>query len=259
MTLVGNSQIEPHVHVRIKQKEFAGLYLFVDFALDILEGETLVVLGPSGSGKTTLLRLICGLDQDYTGTIEFPGSPYPLGNVGYVFQDVRLFPWMTVAQNIRFADRQGSVSKERIDQLLSLVGLDERASRLYPQQLSGGMGKRVALARALAHRPALLLLDEPFSDLDARSKYAMYETLIRYKFQQDPPMTILLVTHDLDEAAYLSDRIIILSDGRPARLVREFKVPLPQPRKRSDPAYLSLCTELMVQIISDVDRELTKE
>jgi sulfonate transport system ATP-binding protein len=189
------------VRVRIERKQFDRVLLYSNFELTVQFGQTLVVLGPSGSGKTTLLRMISGLDREFSGEMTF-AAPDGAGGVppGYVFQEVRLFPWMSVARNIQFAASRGAVGKERVTELLYLVGLDEGVGSLYPRQLSGGMAKRVALARALAGSPVLLLLDEPFSELDAKSKFAMYESLLRYKSLRSPPLTIILVTHDIDEA-----------------------------------------------------------
>jgi sulfonate transport system ATP-binding protein len=245
-----------HMAIRIDKKEFGGVLLFADFELNVQAGETLVVLGPSGSGKTTLLRLISGLDKEYLGEVRCLDPNSEQAAPGYVFQDVRLFPWMTVAQNLQFASTSRAMTHQRVGELLAIVGLPNRTALLYPRQLSGGMGKRAALARALAGEPRLLLLDEPFSELDAKSKFAMYESLLRCKSLQSPPLTIMLVTHDIDEAVYLGDRIVVLGEGRPATLVRELEVPLARPRARSDSSYVDLCTMLIRTIVSDVDREL---
>jgi sulfonate transport system ATP-binding protein len=248
-----------YMTVRIDRKQFGGVLLFADFELEIQAGETLVVLGPSGSGKTTLLRLISGLDSEYLGEIRSHDPSSQHIPPGYVFQDVRLFPWMTVNQNLQFASSNGRISHERMAELLAEVGLSESTAVLYPRQLSGGMGKRAALARALAGEPRLLLLDEPFSELDAKSKFAMYESLLRCKSLQAAPLTIMLVTHDIDEAVYLGDRIVVLGEGRPATLVKEVRVSMPRPRARSDSSYVELCTMLIRTIVSDVDRELRND
>lgn len=246
------------VELNIERKSFQDEAILENVDLVVREGEVVVILGPSGSGKTTLLRIISGLDVDFEGRIFIDGRPVcePRGDVGFVFQDVRLFPWMTVEQNIKFASFKTGPSALKVEWLLEFVGLGNSVKKLYPRQLSGGMEKRVGLARALASAPSVLLLDESFSELDARSKYALYETLLKHKKENKQPLTIILVTHDIDEAAFLGDRIIVFSDGRPSTMLREFKVTLPHPRERESADYIELCANLMMQLISNIDHEV---
>jgi len=244
------------LNLKIARKLFQEDRILENVDLKVEEGEVVVVLGPSGSGKTTLLRIIAGLDIEYEGEVVIDGrrTKGPNGKTGVVFQDVRLFPWMTVERNLKFAD-SNSITNEKVEDLLEFVGLRKTVKKLYPRQLSGGMAKRVGLARSLANDPSLLLLDESFSELDARSKFELYESLLNYKHKHNPALAILIVTHDIDEAVYLGNRIILFGDARPTTILREFDNPLPHPRNREDPRYVELCSALMMKLISNIDYE----
>lgn len=198
-----------------------GDFAAVDhLSLDVHKGELVCLLGPSGCGKTTTLRIIAGFDLPTSGTIMISGQevsqlpPYQR-DTGMVFQSYALFPHMTVADNIAFGlDNIGigkTERKQRIQEMLQWVELDHLASR-YPRELSGGQQQRVALARALALRPAVLLLDEPFSNLDARLRVRLREELRKLIDQIN--ITTLFVTHDQEEALMLSDRIVVLNAGK---------------------------------------------
>src|SRR5690554_2824048 len=203
-------------------KSFAELTVLEDVSLALAPGEIISLLGPSGCGKSTLLRIAAGLDTHFHGAMERnPLLDFGTGSgIGVVVQEPRLMPWLSVAENIGFAD--GRRADERwVRQLLRDVGLEGWGDAL-PKQLSGGMAQRVAIARGLYGRPQVLLLDEPFSAVDA---------FTRIKLAAQYEISVLLVTHDLDEAVYLSDRVIILG-GRPSRIVAELDVPLAQPRDR---------------------------
>jgi len=179
-----------------------------------------VILGASGCGKTTLLRLVAGMETPDAGTIRMTGT----GHIGMVFQEPRLMPWLTAAQNIRFGQRAGRCDVEHLLDLTGLAGFGDA----LPHQLSGGMQHRVALARALAHSPALVLMDEPFAGLDALTREAMQDQLL--ELHRAMAMNVLFVTHSLDEALYLGDRIVVLDGGR---LDADHDVPrLPGPRTR---------------------------
>ena len=190
-------------------------------------GEFVSVLGPSGCGKSTLLNLIAGLDEPSGGEIRIDGALVegPGVDRGMVFQSYTLFPWLTVEENARFAFRlaanRGRAGAGDVDWLLELTGLDA-FRRAHPHTLSGGMKQRVAIVRALANRPKVLLMDEPFGALDAQTREEMQELMRRLQAHQRP--TVIFVTHDLDEALYLSSRVLVLS-GRPGRILADVPVP----------------------------------
>src|SRR5690554_4412133 len=210
-------------------KAFADLTVLDNVSLALAPGEIISLLGLSGCGKSTLLRIAAGLDAQFHGQLE-RNPLLDFGNssgLGVVYQEPRLMPWLSVAENIGFADGRKADSKW-IRQLLRDVGLDGRGDAL-PKELSGGMAQRVAIARGLYGRPQVLLLDEPFSAVDAFTRMKLQDLVIALAAQYD--ISVLLVTHDLDEAVYLSDRVIILG-GKPSRIVAELAVPLTQPRDR---------------------------
>ena len=210
-------------------KSFAELTVLEDVSLALAGGEIVSLLGPSGCGKSTLLRIAAGLDQHYQGQLERnPLLDFGAGSgIGVVFQEPRLMPWLNVAENIGFVDGRKADTRW-VRQLLRDVGLEGRGEAL-PKQLSGGMAQRVAIARGLYGKPQVLLLDEPFSAVDAFTRMKLQDLVIELAAQYD--ISVLLVTHDLDEAVYLSDRVLILG-GHPSRIVSELSVPLAQPRDR---------------------------
>lgn len=173
--------------------------------LSVPANEITVLLGRSGCGKTTLLRLIGGLDRDYTGTISTPHNTRP----AFVFQEARLMPWLSVAQNIAFGLKKKDAKSEEIHRLITLTGLDGFADAL-PQQLSGGMQQRTALARALALHPGFILMDEPFAALDHFTREKMQQVLL--DIHKKNRCGVLFVTHSIDEALAIADRIVILEN-----------------------------------------------
>lgn len=180
------------------------LVVLKDLNLSVPAHEITVLLGRSGCGKTTLLRLIGGLDKDYTGTIQTPKS-----KTAFVFQEARLMPWLTVAQNIAFGLKKKDIQPDNIDKLISLTGLDGFAEAL-PRQLSGGMQQRTALARALALDPGFILMDEPFAALDHFTREKMQQVLL--DIHKTNRCGVLFVTHSIDEALAIADRIVILEN-----------------------------------------------
>ncbi|MBE9638713.1 ABC transporter ATP-binding protein [Salipiger mangrovisoli] len=221
--------------------------------LGLREGEFVAVLGPSGCGKSTVLRLIAGLETASTGAVRIEGrAPSELAaahRLGVAFQDHALLPWLSVAQNIALPYRvAGSkVDHARVDALIELVGLTGfRDAR--PSQLSGGMRQRASIARALVLDPDVLLLDEPFGALDAVTRRHMNVELQRIWGTRT--LTTLLVTHSVDEAIFLADRIIVMT-GRPGRILREVTVPFPRPRDPSvlrTPEFHALVDELTLAL-----------
>jgi NitT/TauT family transport system ATP-binding protein len=223
--------------------------------LQVRLGEIVTIVGPSGSGKTTLLRVLAGLIEPSRGEVRIGGrrASDPDCNIGVVFQNDRLMPWRTVAENVHFGlevSRMDETARsERVRDALRLVGL-RAAGRLYPHQLSGGMRQRVNLARALALRPAVLLMDEPFASLDAQSREFMQEELL--KICSESGAAVVFVTHQIDEAVFLGDRIVVLS-GQPCIVVEELQVPYASPRAleiKSEPVFNELVARVWRQVKS---------
>ena len=214
--------------------------------VSVAAGELVSIVGPSGCGKSTLLRLIAGLDSPNSGELWIGDVPIiaPSAERGLVFQDPNLFPWLTVRRNIQAGLVARGVLQEKrheVDEFLRLVGLDAFANA-FPHHLSGGMSQRVALARALINHPKVLLLDEPLGALDAFTRMRMQDEVLR--LWQARRTTMLLVTHDIDEAIYMSDRIVIMTPS-PGRIERTISVAQDRPRQRSSPEFLRLRGEIL--------------
>ena len=215
-------------------------------SLTVAAGEMASLVGPSGCGKSTLLRLIAGLDPATEGELRVGATPItgPSAERGLVFQDPNLFPWLTVRGNIQAGlVARGVLGRRRreVEEFMALVGLEAFANA-YPHQLSGGMAQRAALARALINHPKVLLMDEPLGSLDAFTRMRMQDEVLR--LWRARGTTMLLVTHDIDEAIYMCDRIVLLTP-RPCRVERVLEVPLPRPRQRNSPAFLRLRGEIL--------------
>lgn len=208
--------------------------------LAVGQGDFICLLGGSGCGKSTLLRLIAGLDQPDSGSLTLNGTPItqPRDEVGIVFQEPRLLPWQRVSANVGFgvSGVEKSVKKERIQTILDEVGLGDKG-KSWPRQLSGGQAQRAAIARALVQAPELLLLDEPFSAVDALTRADLHELLLG--LWREHGFTTIMVTHDIDEALALADRIVVMG-ANPGRLVGEVLVSQRRPRNPSAPGQQQL-------------------
>jgi NitT/TauT family transport system ATP-binding protein len=206
-------------------------------SFDVARGEIVCIVGTSGCGKSTLLSMVAGLEYPTTGEIRLEGRPIdgPGVDRGMVFQQDCLFPWLTVVGNVRFALRLAAAANlpsgiemalDRSDYLIEAVGLQD-FRHAYPKQLSGGMRQRAAIARALVTRPPILLMDEPFGSLDAMTREQMQALLLRLSAAQNT--TVLFVTHDVEEAVYLADRVLVLK-AHPGELIADIPIDLPRPR-----------------------------
>ena len=219
-----------------------------DINLRIRPCEIVSIIGPSGCGKSTLLRLLAGLDQDHRGLLKVGGEIIrgPNRSVGFMFQEPRPLPWLTVRGNLLFGMKGGPRDKReaKVKELLEQVQLTGSEDR-YPRQLSGGMLQRTAIARALGAEPQVLLLDEPFSALDAFTRMRLQELLL--SVWEKTGLTMLLVTHDIDEALYLSDRVVVLTD-KPATIGEILEVDLARPRDRNDDLLFNMRKHLLEKL-----------
>jgi NitT/TauT family transport system ATP-binding protein len=228
----------PRIVARGLRKEFvdisrqAEVVALSSIDLDVGEDEFLTILGPSGCGKSTLLNIIAGFEHATDGEVRLDGQTIrdPGPDRGVVFQEYALFPWLNVTQNIEFGLRERGVPKaerkDRVSRQISTVGLDGFEDR-FPQELSGGMRQRVALARVLVNDPKILLMDEPFAALDAQTRTIMQTELLRVWSAER--RTALFVTHNIEEAVLLGDRIVVMT-ARPGRIKEIVNVKLPRPR-----------------------------
>jgi len=225
--------------------------------LDVAENDFITILGPSGCGKSTLLRIVAGLDRQSSGEVLLDGRRIagPGADRGMVFQSYTLFPWLTVLQNVCFGLRERNLPRaEQLDlanAFIEKVGLRGFENH-FPKQLSGGMQQRTALARALANKPRMLLMDEPFGALDHQTRELMQELLLG--IWENEQKTVLFVTHDIDEAVFMGSRVVVMS-ARPGRINLDRAVPLPHPRHysvKTTPAFAELKAELTEQVRAEV-------
>ncbi|MBP7692469.1 MAG: ABC transporter ATP-binding protein, partial [Anaerolineales bacterium] len=225
-------------------------------SLTVAAGEFVTIIGPSGCGKSTLARILAGLEEASSGEIVMQTSgngTQPL--TAMVFQDYALFPWRTVQANVTFGlERRGMPAQQRkatADKYLALTGLADFA-RYYPHQLSGGMKQRVALARALAVNAEVLLMDEPFAALDAQTRTLLQEELLRLWAHEQK--TVIYITHAIEEAVLLSDRVIVLT-ARPGRVKAIYPIDLPRPRQlgmRSLPAFTAAAERIWADLVEEI-------
>ena len=209
-----------------------------DINFEFRIGEFVAIVGGSGCGKSTLLRIISGFIRNFEGSVLLNGKPItgPGRDRGCVFQEARLMPWLTVEENVAFGLLDRKQAPLIVPEYLKLVGLNKFA-KAYPAQLSGGMAQRCAIARALINRPEILLLDEPFGALDAMTKIYLQEELL--KIHKHNNSTMIMVTHDIEEAIYLADRIIVMTP-RPGKIREIVPVNLMRPRDRNHPAFVEI-------------------
>ena len=233
-----------------------GVHALERFSADIRPGEIVAIIGGSGCGKSTLLRAVAGLDRASTGTVTLDGAVItaPHAKIGIIFQEPRLLPWLSVADNIGFglSELPAGARREKVARALARVGLADKA-KAWPRELSGGQAQRVAIARALVPQPEVLLLDEPFSALDAFTRRDLQDHLL--DLWNDTRPTLILVTHDVDEAVVLADRVLVMRP-RPGRLFEEIKINLARPRDRNSPLFDNFKRRVLTALDRSLDRNV---
>jgi sulfonate transport system ATP-binding protein len=247
--MLNNSLTLENISKRFASRPGSATQLQVldNIQLDIAPGEFISIVGASGCGKSTLLRLILGLDEEYDGRILLDGKPIEGTGLerGIVFQDHRLFPWLNVEQNVAVGLKNSPLSpaqkRDTVREHIELVGLQDFIDA-YPHQISGGMAQRVAIARGLVNRPRVLLLDEPLGALDALTRARLQGELQNIWAKEK--ITMILVTHDVDEAVFLGDRVVVMQPN-PGRIRRILDIDLPRPRNRSDCRFIALRDDVL--------------
>ncbi|MEA2924279.1 MAG: NitT/TauT family transport system ATP-binding protein [Alphaproteobacteria bacterium] len=263
LTRMADRGVGPAISFQDVSKHFPAadgsrLEVLRDVSFDVRIGDVVAIVGPSGSGKSTLLNMAAGLIFPDAGQVVVMGqstdAAVDWSHVGYMFQDDRLLPWRVAVRNVALALEAGSMpAAERLRRaraVLDLVGLGG-FEHSYPHQLSGGMRSRVALARSLVGEPQILLMDEPFSRLDAQTRSSMHRELLRIHAMR--AMTILFVTHDVEEAVVLADHVVMMS-ARPGRVRRTIDITLPQPRIGT-PGAVALTAELRASLEAEPSQE----
>jgi NitT/TauT family transport system ATP-binding protein len=252
-------EAKPAIRITDLCKRFGSFTALDHINVDIAHGEFFMIVGPSGCGKTTLLRILAGLDNSTDGRIEIdlpPGSSRPVNSM--VFQGDSLFPWMTVWDNAAYGLRMRHAPRAEIKSVvghyLDRTGLTKFADA-YPHQLSGGMRQRVSIARAFANDPEILLMDEPFSALDAQNKILLQEELLR--IWEEEKKTVIFITHDVDEAVKLGDRVMVMT-AQPGRLKMMVPVPLRRPRDVLELQVTPVFGELVHRIWSSLREEVQR-
>ncbi len=232
-----------------------GVRALDGISLEVEPGEIVAVVGGSGCGKSTLMRVVSGLDNPTQGAVALDGEAImaPHEKIGIVFQEPRLLPWLTVADNVGFglADRPKAERVERVARQLDRVGLTDKAT-VWPRELSGGQAQRVAIARALVMRPEVLLLDEPFSALDAFTRIDLQDHLL--DLWADTRPTLVVVTHDVEEAIVLADRVVVMRP-QPGRVFAAIAIDLPRPRDRQSAAYDFAKRRVLAALDRSLDRK----
>jgi sulfonate transport system ATP-binding protein len=233
-----------------------GVNALQRFSAKIQPGEIVAIIGGSGCGKSTLLRAVAGLDRATAGAVTLDGTTItaPHAKIGIIFQEPRLLPWLSVADNIGFglSDLPTDIRRDKIARALARVGLADKASA-WPRELSGGQAQRVAIARALVPQPEVLLLDEPFSALDAFTRRDLQDHLL--DLWADTRPTLILVTHDVDEAVVLADRVLVMRP-RPGRMFQEIQINLGRPRDRNSPHFDAFKRRVLTALDRSLDRSI---
>jgi sulfonate transport system ATP-binding protein len=236
-----------------------GVHALNAITLDVAPGEIVVVIGGSGCGKSTLLRAISGLDTPTQGSVRLDDMTItkPHEQIGIIFQEPRLLPWLSVADNVGFGieDRPKQERAGRVAHALDRVGLTDKA-KVWPRELSGGQAQRVAIARALVPRPQVLLLDEPFSALDAFTRVDLQDHLLNLWNEFKP--TLVMVTHDVEEAIALADRIVVMRP-HPGQVADEIEIDLPRPRDRQSAAFDFAKRRVLAALDRSLDRAVRAE
>jgi len=233
---------EIKVKVRNLTKSFGDLLVLDDISFDVKKGEFLCIVGPTGCGKTTFLNSLTKLYDIDKGEMLVNDEPIDLRkhNIAYIFQEYSTMPWLKVEENVNYGLKikgyPKEVIKERTDRVLSMVGLDKYRN-YYPRQLSASMLQRVVIARAFAVEPELLLMDEPYGQLDLKLKYKLEDELL--SLWEKTGTTVIFITHNIEEAVYLSDRILVLTN-KPSKIKKEIINDLPRPRNVADPRFIEL-------------------
>ena len=255
--------MRPAIRIRDLRKMFGQLIAVDGVSVDIAHGEFFMIVGPSGCGKTTLLRILAGLESVTSGAIEIatPNSQRPVNSM--IFQGDSIFPWMTVWDNAAYGLKMRrappATIKDVVGHYLARTGLT-RFAKYYPHQLSGGMRQRVSIARAFANDPEILLMDEPFSALDAQNKLLLQEELLH--IWEEHKKTVVFITHSVDEAVFLGDRIMVMT-AQPGKVKTFVPVPLTRPRNimelQKTPQYGELIAHIWSSLREEVHRARQQE
>ncbi len=236
----------PKVKVINLTKKFGDLLVLDDVSFEVAEKEFMCVVGPTGCGKTTFLNSLTKLYLPTSGEILVNGEPVDMkkNNISYIFQEQSTMPWLNVEENVGFGltikGVDGKTKKEAVDEVLEIVGLND-FRRYYPNELSASMLQRVVIARAFATKPELLLMDEPYGQLDIELRFKLEDELI--KLWQKTQTTVLFITHNIEEAVYLSEKILVLTN-KPTKIKKIIDNHLPRPRNVVDPEFIKLRNEV---------------
>jgi sulfonate transport system ATP-binding protein len=242
----GSEARKTKIEVRNLTKRFGDLLVLDEISFNVGEGEFLSIVGPTGCGKTTFLNTLSKLIPSTAGDIFIDGevADPKKHHLSFVFQEPTCMPWRTVRQNVAYGMEVKQMPKaemeKKLDQIMGMVGLADCAG-LYPNQISASMLQRIAVARAFAVNPDLLLMDEPYGQLDVKLRYYLEDELVR--LWEHLKSTVIFVTHNIEEAVYISERILILSN-KPAKIKAEVKVDLPRPRSLIDPRLVEIRKEV---------------